>query len=150
MKPEVEILPEPPLTTHCLQISVGRRHDPDVRSHLLLPSHTPIAALLQDAQELGLKFERKLPDLIEENRPAAGLFEGPRVPADRPGESAPLVTEQLAFDQLRRDRPAIDRDEGAAGAGRDFVDRARYQLLAGTGLTHDDNRRLGRRRFFYQ
>ena len=41
------------------------------------------------------------------------------------------MAEQLALQQLRRNRPAVDRHEGLVPARRMFVDRTRHHFLAG-------------------
>ena len=58
--------------------------------------------LLQDAQQLDLRLERQLADLVEEQRPAVRQLEPPLAPLHGAGEGALLVTEQLALDQPRR------------------------------------------------
>src|SRR5690606_17056998 len=65
--------------------------------------------------------------------------------ADRAGERALLVSEELAFEQSRRNRGAIDLHEWLARARRTFMDGAGHQLLAGAALSLDQNRGAGRR-----
>ncbi len=57
----------------------------------------------------------------------------------RVGEGAALVAEQLALEQRVGDGGAVDRDEGALGARRVEVQRARHQLLAGARLAGDEH-----------
>ena len=63
---------------------------------------------LQHTKQLHLDLLRKLSHLVEKERAAVGELE----PADplgcRAREGAPLVSEQLAFDERRRQRPAVD------------------------------------------
>ena len=54
--------------------------------------------------------------------------------ADRAGEAAALVPEELAFHQLRWNRAAIDRYERAIAARAGFVNEFRDQFLAGPGF----------------
>ena len=61
----------------------------------------------------------------------------------RAGEGAALVAEQLALDQLARDRRHVDRHERARAALAVIVQRARDQLLAGAGLAVDHHREVG-------
>ena len=103
-------------------------------------------ALLQHAQELRLQVERHVADLVEEERAAVGQLEAAARSRDRAGEGALLVAEELALEQLARDRGAVDRDERARRARRArLVDGARDQLLAGAGLAGDEHGRVGRR-----
>jgi hypothetical protein len=90
-------------------------------------------------QQLGLQGQRQLCDLVEDQGPALGEAEQPLAGLMGPGEGALDVPEQLALQQIRRDRPAVDGDEasGAAAAG---VDGARGQLLAGAGFPLDEDR----------
>jgi len=53
--------------------------------------------LLEHAEELGLQFERHLPDFVEEHDAALGGAEDAERAAGSPGERPLLVTEQLAF-----------------------------------------------------
>ena len=100
---------------------------------------------LQHAQHLGLRAQRHVADLVEEDRAAvrgdelAGLF------ADRAGERSLLMPEQLRLDQLLGDGRAVDLDErlrGARGAAMDF---ARHELLAGARFAGDEDRGFRRR-----
>src|SRR5690606_19857976 len=58
---------------------------------------------LERAQELGLKLEGKLTDLVEKQRAAVCLFEGPAPDGECTGEGALLVSEELALDELAGD-----------------------------------------------
>ena len=73
---------------------------------------------LDDAQQLHLHVQRQIGDLIEEQRAAFGGLDQPFLVADRAGEAAALVTEELAFHELGGNRAAIDRHERTRrGAG---------------------------------
>ena len=73
-------------------------------------------AVLEHAQQPHLRVGRQLADLVEEERSAVGALE-PALPlADRAGEAAALVTEELGIDQSGRDRAAVHAQEGAARA----------------------------------
>ena len=63
-------------------------------------------ALLDGAQELDLRVERQLADLVEEQRAAGGLDELADVALGRAGEGALLVAEQ---DRSRRGCPGSRR-----------------------------------------
>ena len=66
--------------------------------------------------------------------PPSACSKTPRASPIGAGEGAALVAEELALDQRRRDRGAVDDDEGAGAPGGDVVDGARHQLLAGARL----------------
>ena len=49
------------------------------------------------------------------------------------------MAEELALEQVLRDRRAVQREEGLLGARAVLVDRARHQLLAGAALAGDED-----------
>ena len=61
------------------------------------------------------------------------------------GEAAALVPEELALDQLRCHRAAVERDERLLPAPAELVHRLRDELLAGAALALDEHGRVGRR-----
>ena len=67
------------------------------------------------------------------------------LPRDGAGEGAALVAEELALEQLARQRRAVDRDERLRAARTRGVDVARHQLLAGAALALEQDRRAARR-----
>ena len=72
-----------------------------------LPSRSNLP-LLEHAQQLDLHVERQVADLVEEDRRVVGELEPADLPRQRAGERALLAAEQLAFDQRRRNRRAVD------------------------------------------
>ena len=78
-------------------------------------------ALLQHAQQLRLQAERHVADLVEEEGAAGGGLELADAALGGAGERAALVAEELALEQLVRDRRAVERDErvrgGRSGSG---------------------------------
>ena len=76
---------------------------------------------LQHAQQLDLQLQRHLGDLVEEQRAAVRALEEALVLAVGAGEAALLVAEQLALDQVRRDRAAVDRQERPLAAAAQLV-----------------------------
>src|SRR5262245_54086567 len=67
--------------------------------------------LLEDAKKSRLLLNRKLPYLVEEQGAAVGADDDSGAALERPRESAFAVSEERRFDEVRRDRPAIDRHE---------------------------------------
>ena len=100
--------------------------------------------LLEHPEELALRRRGKLPDLVQENRPAVGELELAEAARERAREGAAFVAEELALEERVGDRGAVDRDEGAAAAGRQLVDRAGEELLAGPALTLEQHGGVGR------
>src|SRR5690606_4004312 len=71
-----------------------------------------------------------------------GLLELADRPADRAGERALLVPEQLALDQLAGNCRGVDGNEGPVLARAELVDRFRDELLAGARFTEDQYREV--------
>ena len=65
-------------------------------------------ALLDRAQQLGLQPHVHLGDFVEQQRAAGRLLELADAARHRAGEGALLVAEQLGFQQVLRDRRAVD------------------------------------------
>ena len=85
-----------------------------------------------------------IPDLIEEQGAALGLFELALPLFDSTGEGAFLVAEQLAFDQFGRNGRTVHFDEGCVVAGTQFVKLARDELFARAIGAGDEHPRIGR------
>src|SRR5262249_27577789 len=107
----------------------------------LAAAHATEVALLEDAQELGLRGVVHLRDLVEEQGAAVGQLEASQAAFGGAGEGSALVTEQLALDERLRDRRAVDGDERLVASVREIVDRAGHELLARAALTIDEHRR---------
>src|SRR5206468_9847000 len=101
--------------------------------------------LLQDAQQLRLELERDLADLVEEQRAAVGHLEAADLLGDGAGEGAPLVPEELALEQTRRNGGAVELHERAVAAVASVVDAPREQLLPRARFAEKQYRRIGRR-----
>ncbi len=100
-------------------------------------------ALLQDAQQLRLQFERDLANLIEEDGALVGELEAADALRDGAGEGAALVPEKFAFEQTGGNRRAVELDERARVARAEIVEGAGDQLLARAGLAVDDDGGIG-------
>ena len=106
----VEVAAEAPLADLFAEVAIRRRDDAHV--HLDRPRAAEALELagLEDAQELRLQLERQLADLVEEEGRAVGDLEAPDLAGQGAGEGALLAPEQLALDQARRQRRAVDLD----------------------------------------
>src|SRR5262245_64041599 len=121
------------------QIDVGGGDEAEVRAHEPRAAEPPELALLQDAQQLRLRIERQVADLVEEERRAVGQLEHADPLRIRTGERSALVAEELALERSRCNRVAVERDQLAARARAQPVQDARHQLLAGAGLAGDQD-----------
>src|SRR5207247_6161459 len=100
-------------------------------------------ALLENAQQLHLRLERQLADLVEEDRATGGELEPADAPLDRAGEGALHVTEELALHEARRDGAAVHLHQRPVLPGALAVDRPRYQLLARSRPARASDGRVG-------
>src|SRR5258706_8520166 len=110
------------------------RGQAEVDRQILLPAHAPKRAPRQRAEQGRLNLGGELADLVQEERAAMSALEGASMLAIRTGKRAPLVTEELAGHELRRERAAVHDHEGAIRSRRELVQRARDELLAGARL----------------
>ena len=101
---------------------------------------------LQDAQHLRLAPPSgNLANFVEKD----GLDWWRQLESARLDRPAPLVqrlglaAEQLAFDQRRRDRGAVDRDHPPSPALAETVDGVRKDFLAGARFAEQEHRRIG-------
>src|SRR6185369_16835923 len=100
------------------QVTVGGRDDARVGPQHARAAEPLELALLQHAQELGLRRRAHLADLVEEQCPPRGLLELSRLALRGAREGAALVAEELCFQQLFGQRRAVQRDERAGAALR--------------------------------
>ena len=82
--------------------------------------------------------------------PPAASSNAPRPARLRAGERALLVAEQLALEQVGRDRAAVDDHERLVRARAGAVDRLRRLPLAGAGLALEQHGRVAGRRLLHQ
>jgi serine/threonine protein kinase len=125
------------------QVLVGRGDHANVDARLIAPADALDHPVLDHAQQARLQIERKLPDLVEEHGPARSTLDGTNARARGAGERALLVPEQLALDERRRNRAAVDDDERSALARTRLMNRFGEQRLARSGLALDQNGRVG-------
>ena len=99
------------------EVAVGGGDDADVHLDRLGAADAVDFAFLNGAQQLGLQARIHLADFVEQQRAAIGFLELADAPGDGAGEGAFLMTEQFGFQQVFRDRRAVDRDEGLLARG---------------------------------
>ncbi len=102
--------------------------------------------LLEDAQHLGLGFQAHVADFIEKDRAAVRDLELAPPIRHGAGERPADVTEQLALDQLFRDRRAVDLDPRVVPALAQRMNGPCDELLAGAVLAVNQHAAVGRRR----
>src|SRR5262245_9172166 len=107
----VEILAEPPRARRRLEILVRGGDQPHVDADRLVAADALELLLLDRAEQLGLRLKGHVADLVEEQRAAVGGLELSLASRDRSGEGSLLVSEELALDELARQRCAVHLDE---------------------------------------
>ena len=127
---------------HLRKIAVGGGDETRIGAHGSRASEPFEFALLQDAQQFRLEFERNLADLVEKDGPPVGEFEAPNALREGSGEGAPLMTEELAFKQAGWNGGAVQFDERAVATRTQVVDGARDQFLARAGFAVNEDRRI--------
>ena len=139
----IEVLAEPAGRHLLLQVAVGGDDDAHVHADRLLAADPLQFVLLEHAQQLGLHGRRGLADLVEEQGAAVGLDEAALAAAVGAGEGAPLVAEQLGFEQGFGERGTVHLDKRPAAPQTLVVQGRGHQFLAGAGLAVDEHGRLG-------
>ena len=151
VEPVIEILPEPAGGHFVGEPSIGGGDDPHVHGLRDPAAEALELAGLEHAQQLYLRVERKIADLVEEEGRAVGILEPADMAIERAGEGALFVPEQHRFDEIGGDRAAIHRVQGLLATGRGGMDRLGDDFLARPALPFDQDgdarpRRLGRNR----
>ena len=141
-EPVVEVLAQLAVADRIVRDAVGRRDDAHVGGNFLATTDLEIAPTLEEAEQRHLHLDRHLRDLVQEQRAAVCAFEKAGLRADRAGEAALLVTEELRFDEQFRDCAAIDRNERPRGAAAALVHRFGNELFARAALSDQEDGRV--------
>ena len=96
---------------------------------------------LENPQQLGLSCRRHVSDLVQKQASTTRLLEAPDTLPIRAGKRAALVTEQFRLEQGFGKRRAVHLHQGPLGTRRKSVNETGDHLLAGSGLTRDENGR---------
>ena len=119
---------------HRLEVAVGGREHAHVDLDLAVAAQPGELAILEDVEELGLERRRHLADLVQHDRAALGELELADACRAGAGEGAALVAEQLAFEEVGRQRRAVDLHERLGPPRRPPVQLARDHFLADAAL----------------
>src|SRR5262245_18220620 len=106
-----------------IEIAASRRQDANVDFDPAFASEPTHLTAFDRAQEACLKRDIEIADFVDEQRAAVRQLEDSLAHADRAAERAALVTEELGFDQVRRNRRTIENDERAVRARARLVER---------------------------
>src|SRR5438445_605187 len=92
-----EVLAETASFDFVFKIAIGRRQDARIGLQFAIRTDAAEAAILRDAQQLGLKRRRHVADFVEENGPIPGMLEPANALRRGASEGAFFVAEQFAF-----------------------------------------------------
>ena len=122
---------------------VGRADHPRVDLDALV-APTPLDGLLAERRRSCLR-RRGSPDFAENGAVIRLLESGPIRRSAAPGERSLLMAEELALEQLRGERGAVDgRRNGPLLRGQS-MERLCHEFLAGTAFALDEHSGAGRR-----
>ena len=134
-----QVLAEAPVAHQLHQIFVRCRQDANVDFDCFRAAEPHELALLNHAQELGLRFRADGRNFVEENRALIRHLEQAFFRRNRARERALHVTEELRFEQIDGNRAGVDGDEGFLRARRSGMNRFRDQFLSGAAFAGDQH-----------
>jgi hypothetical protein len=135
VQPVQQIRPKLSPSRARFDVEVSGGHDSCLKRQILHGADGPEAGRADRAEELRLLLERKVADLIEEERSVGGFLELSADPPARARERAFLVSEQLGLEERRWHGRTVDRHERASASGADFMKGSRDELFSGAGLS---------------
>jgi len=74
VQPIVKVLPKPALADLFLQVAVGRGHDSDIDFDRMRRTQALKLFMLNHPEQLGLRLQRQLPDLVQAKGGTVGDF----------------------------------------------------------------------------
>src|SRR5580698_864172 len=125
-----------------MEIAVGGGNHAHVHTQRVTAPYGLKLVFLQDAEQLHLCLQAKLPDFIQEDCAAVRKLEAADAPLERPREGPFHMPKQFALHQTSRDRAAVHTHQSTAVAGASAVYRARHEFLPGPRLAVNQYRRI--------
>ena len=139
----VEVAAKLAVGNHLFQVAIRGRDEAHVDRNRARAAQPFEFFFLQSAQELGLKFGRKVAHFVEKQSALMSQFQPSDFLGDRTGKGASFMAKQLAFEQAGGDRGTVQLDESPFAARAEIVDRAGNQVFSGAGFAQDQNRDVG-------
>src|SRR3954453_16506023 len=93
------------------EVAIRSGDDADVRLHGAIGAERFVRALLQKAQELGLRGRRERVDFVQEEGAVFRAASEPLLIFTRVGIRAAYMAEELVLEEMIRERAAIHRHE---------------------------------------
>src|SRR5262245_20092222 len=94
VQPVVQVLAESARAHHLAKVTIGRCDDAHIDLDCFHPAQSHELTFLHDTQQLRLRVERNVADLVEEDASAIGNVAQTLLRVDRTGEGALHVTEE--------------------------------------------------------
>ena len=142
----VEVFAEAAFANEEIERPVGGRNQPEVHVDGAVAAQSFEAAFFEHPQQLGLRDQRQIANLVQQERAAVGQLESAGLAVVGAGERALLVAEDLRLEQRVGQRGAVDRLEAFLSASGQLVNHLRDELFARAGRAENQHRdiRLGR------
>jgi hypothetical protein len=90
-----------------------------------------------------------LSDFIEKQSPAVGVLKTSYTVTESTRKCPPRMTEKLALEKFRRNRPAVDPYQRPVSATAEVMDGLRDQFFSGARFPEDQHCGIGRRDHAY-
>src|SRR5437870_4277509 len=132
------------LLNHLSEVAIGGCDQVGIGVNSPCASQPLEFSLLEHAQQLGLKLQRNVADLIQKYRSAIGQLKAADALRDSAGKSAFLVPEELAFEQACRNRRTVELNKGPPGPRTGGMNGSRYEFFARPRFAQNQHRRLRR------
>ena len=126
-----------------LQGFVGGGDATEIDLDLLVAADAGDLVVLQHAQQIGLRLQADVADLVEKNRAAFGDLKFPFLAILGAGERSLFVAEQLAFQQRFGQRAAMDHHQWMITPRAGIVDGASHQFFSRAAFAGDQHRGIG-------
>src|SRR5262245_51189447 len=135
----IQIFAELVLRDQVCEVAVRCGNDPHRNADRLFAADSLELALLQHAQQFGLRRFVQIANLVQENAAAVGEFKLSSARRSGAGESAFLVTEEFTLQKLGGNRGAVDLYKRTAGKRTLSMDVRCEKLFAAAGFTEQQN-----------
>ena len=139
----IEIGPEAPFLNGGFEIPVGRYDQPDVHGDFLDAADAKEARAIQHAEQFHLEPCVQLAILVEKQSSAIRHFEPTRLGGVGAAEGALFVAEQLALQQILRQRGAVYVHPRLRRARGEMMDRSRDDFFSRPAFAGDQHRGAG-------
>ena len=126
-----------------LQIAVGGGNYPHIDPDRAGAAKAFKFAVLQNSQQFGLQLQWQFANLVQKSCGAIGDFKSTYLNILSACKGAGLVTEQLAFNQICRQRGTIDFYQRVLFAQTIVVNRPGEQFLPGSGFIENQHSGIG-------